>query len=266
MTELEQPDCAKVRPPSTAPPGLQGILVVTMARGLAHDLNNVLQIVYAQGALAEARIHPEHPAREDLRRMVTAARAARGIVSQLSWIFGCPAFNPVPIRLNAVVDEYADVLGCLLGDRIALRLRLEARGDRVLGMPGELEHVLLNLSLNGRDAMPRGGTLTIATCNSVSPTPGSTLADAPERRHVLLTVSDTGIGMSADVLARAFQPSFTTKDPEHSSGIGLSFVQAIVDRHGGAVELESAAGQGTTARVLLPCCDASLDRADPWER
>jgi signal transduction histidine kinase len=158
--------------------------------------------------------------------------------------------------LNRLIEEYADVLGCIAGDRIVLRLDLRAELDHVQGVTSELEQVLLNLCLNARDAMPAGGRLTVSTGDvTQGPSMARTTGD-PERCFVRLSVSDTGTGIPEEIMDRIFEPLFTTKAPEHGTGLGLPTVRTIVERHGGTMEVESTEGRGTTMRVLLPWWNA----------
>jgi PAS domain S-box-containing protein len=223
-----------------------------LATGIGHDLNNLLHSIYASTGLAEARLAPSHPAYENLRHTFTAARAATGLVRRLTAIQKSAEFQPSPLRLNRLFEEYADVLGCIAGDRIVLRLDLRAEPDHVQGVASELEQVLLNLCLNACDAMPAGGRLTVSTGDvTQGPLMARTTGD-PGRCFVCLSVSDTGTGMSEEVLDRIFEPLFTTKAPEHGTGLGLPTVRTIVERHGGTIQVESEEGRGTTLRVLLP--------------
>jgi signal transduction histidine kinase len=126
---------------------------------------------------------------------------------------------------------------------------------RVAGDRSELEQVLLNLCLNARDAMPRGGTITISTEDTEEWPSMVQSIGGPARRFFRLSVSDVGAGIPAQILPRVFEPFFTTKDPERGTGLGLPTVQAIVERLGGAVDIESVEGRGTRANVTLPCGD-----------
>jgi signal transduction histidine kinase len=226
-------------------------MVGRLAAGIAHDVNNLLHATYGYTGAAESRLEPSHPAREDLRHAMVAARAASGLIQRLTAIRQETTFTPVDVRLNGLIEDFADVLGCLLGGRTTLELNLRAERDSVRGIPGELEQVLLNLCLNSRHAMPKGGTVTIATAD-VGGRRRATGRDPDELRQVLLIVSDNGTGMSDEVRNRIFQPFFTTHAARGGTGFGLPTVKTIVERHGGTIEVESAPGQGTRIGIFLP--------------
>ena len=171
--------------------------------------------------------------------------------------------SPQVLDLNVVVDQMGDMLRRLIGEDI--RLVVEHRSDAcwVRVDPSQMEQVLLNLVVNARDAMQGGGTLTIGTAIAeIDEAAARGGADLAVGAHVVLCVRDTGIGMSPDVQARAFDPFYTTKEPGRGTGLGLSTVYGIVKQSGGAVWLESASGQGTTVWIGLPRCPA-LAAADP---
>jgi two-component system, cell cycle sensor histidine kinase and response regulator CckA len=224
----------------------------TLAAGVAHDVNNLLQSIYATTELAVELIPPSNPAREPLQHTFTAARAATALVRRLTALRTGASFRPCALRLNALIEQYADVLACIAGERVTLRFDLRAEHDSVHGVANELEQVLLNLCLNARDAMPAGGTLTLSTRDVTQGPSLGVDVGAPPRCFVRLSVSDTGSGMSQAVFGRMFEPFFTTKAPEHGTGLGLPTVRTIVERHSGSIDVESAEGRGTTVRILLP--------------
>jgi signal transduction histidine kinase len=161
-------------------------------------------------------------------------------------------FKPLDLHLNALIENFADVLRCVLGQHVALELNLRAEMDAVRGIASELEQVLLNLCLNSRDAMPNGGTVTIATADVGGRRCATGTRSRDEQRQVLLIVSDNGNGMSDEVRNRVFQPFFTTHAAAGGTGFGLPTVKTLVERHGGSIEMESAPGQGTRIGILLP--------------
>jgi signal transduction histidine kinase len=221
---------------------------------LVHDLNHLLHSVYAHTQRASASLSETHPAQDDLRQAATAAQAANALVRRLSTIRRLPTPRPWPIDLAALIVDYADVIRCLLGNGISLRLDLRATLHRVAGDRSELEQVLLNLCLNARDAMPRGGTITVST-EDTEEWPSMIHPVGDQARFFRLSVADVGCGIPREILPRVFEPFFTTKDPERGTGLGLPTVQAIVERLGGTVEIESLEGRGTTVHVCLPCGD-----------
>jgi len=220
--------------------------------GIAHDFNNILAIVGGNLDLMRRTALPE-----EVRRLVDAARRtvtrAATLTRYLLAFSRKQHLRPAAVSTNAIVADTASMLRRILGDRILVRTDLA--DDLRLGYydSHQLETALLNLAINARDAMPEGGTLTIATGNSRSK-PGST-DDAVHGDHVRITVHDTGTGMSPDVLGRAVEPFFTTKPVGSGSGLGLSMVYGFAQQSGGHIELESMPGEGTTVTLYLPAAE-----------
>ena len=164
------------------------------------------------------------------------------------------------LSLNGAVADSATMFRRLIGEDIDLRVVPGAARDQVKADPTQLEQILINLAVNARDAMPRGGRLVIETANVeldeafVRQHPGS--RPGP---HVRLSVSDSGVGMSAEIQARAFEPFFTTKEQGKGTGLGLATVYGIVKQHDGCIELKSAPGEGTTVSIYLPRIEAAQD-------
>jgi len=210
---------------------------------IAHDFNNLLTVILGY---AEALLDSEVtlPVRAELREIRRASSSAASLTRQLL-VFSrrMPAVLE-PLDLNHVIREVSPMLQRLLGKIVQLSLSLDAVHPIVRADRGLLDQLLMNLLINGRDAMPNGGTLTIATRDD-------------ERDHVTLEVSDTGLGMPADVRARIFEPFFTTKDPGKGTGLGLATVYTIVTQAGGTIDVESSQGQGTTFRISLPLARGS---------
>ncbi len=165
------------------------------------------------------------------------------------------------IELGPLVSASAQMLGRVLGEQIALRVVHAPDLGRVHADPSQMEQVLLNLALNARDAMPHGGRLTIETAN-VDFATGATDPDVPAGHYVLLSVSDTGVGMRAETRARAFEPFFTTQAVGKGSGLGLSIVHGIVSQSGGRVAVYSELAFGTTFKLYLPRVDAPVETRD----
>jgi two-component system, cell cycle sensor histidine kinase and response regulator CckA len=215
-----------------------------LAGGIAHDFNNMLQALLLELQLLGAV--PELPERAgELARSArgTAERAA-SLTRQLLLFSRREVLKPRALDLDAALVELANMLRRVLGEDIALQLALGARGLHLYVDPGMLDQVLLNLAVNARDAMPRGGTLAIATART----------DAAARPGAFgcITVRDTGVGIARDVLPRIFEPFFTTKEAGHGTGLGLATAFGIVEQHGGWIEVESEPNHGTTFRTYLP--------------
>jgi PAS domain S-box-containing protein len=220
--------------------------------GIAHDFNNILAII--SGNLDLMR---RHSLPEEVRRVVDSARRAVTRAATLTRYLLAfsrkEQLRPAAVSTNTIVADTAAMLRRTLGDRILVRTDLA--DDLRLGYydAHQLESALLNLAINARDAMPEGGTLTIATGNARSK-PGFA-GDAVRGDHVRITVHDTGTGMSPDVLRRAVEPFFTTKPVGSGSGLGLSMVYGFAQQSGGHIELDSTVGEGTTVTLYLPATE-----------
>jgi len=182
---------------------------------------------------------PDDSMRADLRQVIEASDRAARLTHQLLAFGRKQVFQPAVIDLGDVVDGVSPMLERLIGEHIEMRIEKQTPLSRIVADRGQLEQVILNLAVNARDAMPTGGVLTIRTAN----VPGD---------RVLLSVSDTGVGISPEVRERIFEPFFTTKEEGKGTGLGLSMVYGIVQQSGGVIEVESEIGRGTTFRVLLP--------------
>jgi signal transduction histidine kinase len=219
--------------------------------GVAHDFNNLLTVVLGNIDLLELTGALDRESLERLTTMRAAAERGAALTVQLLAFARRQPLVPRDIDLNAVVSEMNDLLQSALGSRV----RIETRLDRALwhGMvdPTQIELVILNLAINARDAMSGGGTLTISTGNVQL---GASERDdaPPPGDYVMISVSDTGSGMTPEVLAKAFEPFFTTKPTGAGSGLGLSQVFGLARQSGGGVAIESQPGLGTTVRVYLP--------------
>jgi PAS domain S-box-containing protein len=233
-----------------------------LAGGVAHDFNNLLTPILgnAQGALDA--LGAAHPVAEDLRGIVEAAGRAGALTRQLLALSRRQLLQERAVDLNAEVGALHAMLRRTIGEDVEVRLELDPALGRVRGDPSQLQQVLLNLAVNARDAMPGGGLLTIATRN-VAPEEAAGRAGARARSLVELSVSDSGTGMTPEVRARLFEPFFTTKPHGKGTGLGLATVLGVVKQHGGEVEVESAPGQGSTFRILLPRDDAARAAVPP---
>ena len=216
-----------------------------LAGGVAHDFNNLLTVILSCAESLQADLSAgATPNREDADEIATAGQRARELTRQLLAFARRELIEPVAVDLNEVVQGSQKLLGRLVGEDVELRTELTAGCWRAWADFGQLEQVLMNLAVNARDAMPRGGVLTFATRNVVDhPLPGE---------WVELEVRDTGEGMPDEVKAHLFEPFFTTKGRGRGTGLGLATVYGIVTGAGGRLFVESAVGQGSTFRVLLP--------------
>src|SRR5665647_107714 len=215
-----------------------------LAGGVAHDFNNILAVIAANGSMLAEVVPEGHPDRELLDEIDHAVRRATGLTRQLLAFSRKQVIEPVVLELNAAVNDTRKMLRRMVGEDVVIRTSLEPELGRVRIDPGYLVQVLMNLAVNARDAMPRGGTLTITTRN----------VDAT--REVMVSVSDTGCGMPPEVKARVFEPLFTTKGVGKGTGLGLSVVRGIIDQAGGRIEIDTQVDAGTELRIYLPIEDA----------
>ncbi|HEY6572987.1 MAG TPA: ATP-binding protein [Candidatus Eisenbacteria bacterium] len=224
-----------------------------LAGGVAHDFNNLLTAIMGYAQLMTLRFGPKDPAIHDTEEILRAAERASMLTRQLLAFSRREVLQPRLLNLNASMADIGKMLRRLIGETINLQIIPGADLWAVTADPGHIEQVLLNLSVNARDAMPEGGRLTIETANIElgEVYAGDEVGVAPGA-YVLLAVTDSGTGMDATTKARAFEPFFTTKGPERGTGLGLSTVYGIVKQWGGTVQIYSDSGWGTTVKVYLP--------------
>jgi hypothetical protein len=219
--------------------------------GVAHDFNNLLTIITGYSQLILTKLGESDPNYHSAEQIVKAAERAGELTRRLLLFSRRRVPHAKILDLNQVVNSLGTMIRRLLGEEIELQINLAADLGSVNADAGRIEQVLLNLAVNGRDAMPHGGTLTIETANVTVDKAGV----AKPGPYVLLTVKDTGTGMDAATQAHAFEPFFTTKRAGSGTGLGLYTVAGIVKQSGGAVALTSKLGQGASFRVYLPRVD-----------
>jgi two-component system, cell cycle sensor histidine kinase and response regulator CckA len=233
-----------------------------LAGGVAHDFNNMLTVILSYASMMLVRLKPNDPMRGDVQEIVTAGERASQLTRQLLAFSRQQVLMPRVVDVNAVVAGTERMLGRLVGDDVVVTFILSEGSGRARVDPGQIEQVIMNLVVNARDAMPKGGNITIETQSvdldadyaavhhGVAPGP-----------YVLLAVSDTGIGMNDATRERIFEPFFTTKKTGEGTGLGLSTVWGIVTQSGGHVWVYSEPDQGTTFKVYLPRVDQPVDAA-----
>lgn len=221
--------------------------------GIAHDFNNILGIVMGNLELLQSRLEDNIPAQERIKKALTASRRAADLTAKLLHFARKEALKVSQVSVNDFIDNLEELISKSLTASIKVESHLSEDLWQVAVNPGELEDTLLNLSLNARDAMPEGGTLTIKTQNKVlDQTFTKAHPDCEEGEFVTLSISDTGTGMSDEVLENALEPFFTTKEQGKGTGLGLSMVYGFVLRSGGSIVIDSTLGQGTTFHIFLP--------------
>ncbi len=226
-----------------------------LASGVAHDFNNLLTVILSYAELMTTAAATESSHREDLGQIIGATQRAAGLTKQLLAFARQQVLRSVPLDMNALITAMTGMLGRLIGEHITVTLVLDPDLSLAFADKGQLEQVVMNLVVNARDAMPGGGTVTIETddidldssfVHDEVITPGN---------YVMLTVSDTGTGMTEETRQRLFEPFFTTKDADRGTGLGLSTTYGIVKQSKGYISVHSEMGRGTTFKVYLPRSD-----------
>jgi signal transduction histidine kinase/CheY-like chemotaxis protein len=224
-----------------------------LAGGVAHDFNNLLTVINGYSDLALARLRAGDPLRPQLEQIRRAGARAAVLTQQLLGFSRKQIIRPKPLNLNAVVSDAVTMLRPMLGELIAVHTVLQSTLGQVVADTSQIDQILMNLAANARDAMPQGGALTIETRNvNVDEHGKHADMEIPPGSYVLLTVVDTGAGMSPETLRNIFEPFFTTKEHGRGTGLGLATVYGIVKQNGGWIDVQSELGQGTAFRVWFP--------------
>jgi signal transduction histidine kinase/CheY-like chemotaxis protein len=239
-----------------------------LAGGVAHDFNNLLAVILSYASFISEELAapygsdwPEHreAARNDLQQITLAAERAASLTRQLLTFARREVVRPQVLNLDDVITEVQELLHRTLGEHIELISAPAGDLWPVLADPGQLEQVLVNLAVNARDAMPGGGTLTIDTSNiTVDADAVAGGSRAPQGKNVRLRISDTGVGIPADVLEHVFEPFFTTKQDGSGTGLGLATVYGILAQAEGQIQIFSEPGTGTTFTITLPVTEQAL--------
>ncbi|MFH0938823.1 MAG: response regulator [Planctomycetota bacterium] len=230
-----------------------------LAGGVAHDFNNILSVVLGYGQMALQQMAADDPLRKKLEAVVRAGERGASLTRQLLIFSRKQVVETRVINLNPVVIDFEKMLRRLIGENIEVTLALASDIGHINADPGRIEQIIMNLCINARDAMLGGGKLHIETANvtldaaHVRKHPGSALG-----AHIMLAISDTGCGMSSDVLSHLFEPFFTTKEAGKGTGLGLSVVYGIVQQFGGSIAVASELNRGTTMKIYFPRVESSI--------
>ena len=224
-----------------------------LAGGIAHDFNNLLAVILMDADVALASLPVEHPVAADLREIRQAAERAAAMTRQLLAFSRREVARPERLDLNAAVREILAMAARLIGESITLRFSPAEDAAFVLADRSQIEQVVINLVINARDAMPAGGTLTVETRETGTPAlAGTHPAAGTAGPWVVLSVSDTGMGMAEETRSHIFEPFFTTKEAGKGTGLGLSTVYGIVEQSGGTICVRSELNRGSTFEIYLP--------------
>ena len=225
----------------------------TLAGGIAHDFNNLLTVILSYSSSLAEELPKDSRHHRAAEQVHVAAERGAALTSQLLAFSRKQVFQLRVVNLNDIIKNLLKMLQRIIGEHIEIKMALAADLASVRADAGQLEQVLMNLSVNARDAMPRGGRLTLETQNvELDETFVRQHVGSVAGPHTLLTVSDTGVGMDAAILSRIFEPFFTTKGPGHGTGLGLAMVYGVVKQSGGYIGVHSEVGRGTAFQIYLP--------------
>jgi signal transduction histidine kinase/CheY-like chemotaxis protein len=229
-----------------------------LAGGVAHDFNNLLTVIGGYAEMLCEVLPPDDTRCQDVKEIIRAADTASALTRQLLTFSRRQVSQPKVVEVNSVVAELDNMLRRLIGEDIAYATVLAPDVGRIYADPSQLQQILMNLAVNARDAMPKGGKLTVETANAfLDVSYASAHSGVASGRYVMLAVTDSGSGMDAQTQSRIFEPFFTTKGPGKGTGLGLSTVYGIAQQSKGHIGVYSELGHGTTFRVYFPRVDSA---------
>jgi PAS domain S-box-containing protein len=231
--------------------------IARLAGGVAHDFNNLLTVISGYTNLLLGKLIPGDPARDELEQVAHAAERAGDLTRQLLAFSRRQLVRSSVVHIDALIAEVEPILRRVAGEGVDLGTRVAPDLSPVCADPGQIEQVLLNLTLNARDAMPEGGALALEASAASLNEEAAALAGVAPGEYVVIRVCDTGIGMDAEVQARIFEPFFTTKEPGKGTGLGLSTSYGIIRQNNGNIRADSQPGRGTVFTIWLPVATAA---------
>jgi PAS domain S-box-containing protein len=235
-----------------------------LAGGLAHDFNNLLTAIMGYGEIMMMDLRKEDPFSAYINEIAKAASRGASLTNQLLAFSRKQILQPQLINLNEVVLDMDKMMRRLIGEDIDLVTSIDQKLGAVKADPGQIEQIIMNLAVNARDAMPHGGSLTIATANvDLDQAYTRSRVGVAPGPYVMLAISDTGVGMDAETMSHIFEPFFTTKESGKGTGLGLATVYGIVQQSGGNIWVDSAPGKGATFKVYLPRVEEAVPEPKP---
>lgn len=233
-----------------------------LAAGVAHDFNNILTVILGNTALHLREPQLDEKISTSLQQVARAAERATGLTRQLLAYSRKQIIQRRPLALNEIVEQTVTMLRRIIGEHISIEMQLTRDLPPIYADPSSVDQVIMNLALNARDAMPRGGRLTLATFEvEIDEGIQAGHPEAQLGHHVCLAVKDTGSGMDETTIGRIFEPFFTTKGPGEGTGMGLATAYGVLKQHGGWIEVESEPDQGTTIRTFFPISPEAITAA-----
>jgi two-component system cell cycle sensor histidine kinase/response regulator CckA len=237
-----------------------------LAGGIAHDFNNLLTIIMGYSQVLLTELGPQHPLRGKIEETLKAGGKAASLIRQLLTFSSKQSTDPKILSLNIAVTSLENMLRRLIGEDVQFVVKLDPKNGRLRADQTQLEQVLVNLVVNARDAMPKGGTITIETAQvELTRSPVYHIAPLQPGSYVRLTVSDTGCGMDLKTQSHIFEPFFTTKGEGKGTGLGLSTVYGIVTQCGGAIDVTSRVGHGTRFDLYFPSVESDILTTTPTQ-
>lgn len=230
-----------------------------LAGGIAHDFNNIIGAILGYASFMKSKVSPDDKFYRYLDTIERSATRAAELTAQLLAFARGGKYNVSPINMNKVINDTISIIRSTFDKSITIQKHLAEELPSIEGDVGQMEQVIMNICVNARDAMPDGGVLTIESSTShISKDYADKHIDAREGEYVVITISDTGLGMDRDTMNRIFEPFFTTKEKGKGTGLGLSMVYGIVKNHGGFIRVYSELNVGTTFRLYLPASEKDV--------
>jgi PAS domain S-box-containing protein len=224
-----------------------------LAGGVAHDFNNLLTVISGYGELLMTELQESDQERQQVQAILKAADQATAVTRQLLAFSRKQVLQPQILDLNGLIAGLMEMFSRLVDENVKISMNLEPELGAVKADPSHMEQVVMNLAINAMDAMPQGGALTVATANvQVGPSNTRRHLEIAPGDYIVMTVTDTGIGMTREILSHIFEPFFTTKERGKGTGLGLSMAYGIIKQSGGHILVESAPQQGSRFQIYLP--------------